>query len=100
LLNLECGNSIEFDSFILNDQCERKDIISQVDSLKEYIALYRNNFYKRLWSYADQFLIKLVDENDEMLEMSGGEYIETYGKWELTYGKVVLKSDHLFGEFK
>lgn len=100
LLNLECGNSIEFDSFILDNQNKNDELINQIDCFMEYIAMYRNNFYKPLWSYADQFLFSFVNENNETEFLSGGEYLDTHGKWELTYGEVVLKSDHLLSDLK
>lgn len=70
-LNLECGNSIGFDSFILDNQNKNNELTNQIDSLMEYIAMYRNNFYKQLWSYADQFLFRLVNENNETEVLSG-----------------------------
>lgn len=99
LLHMECGNSIQFDSFRFHKSVDNNSI-SQVNSLKEYIALYRNNFYKQLWYHADYFLLSFRDEDDKERTMSGGQYLETYGKWELTYGEVILRSDHLFGDFK
>lgn len=98
LLNLECGDSIEFDSFRNINHSESNDIKLELNFLKEYIALYRNNFYNKLWPLADQFLIKLISDNDETEVISGGEYLDIYGKWELTYGEMVLRSDKLFDE--
>ena len=100
LFHLECGNLIEFDSFIFDNKNKSDDLTSQLNTLMEYIFLYRNNFYKQLMTCADRFFVHFDNENGEEKVIVGSEYLEAYGKWELIYGELILKSDNLFGEFK